>query len=327
MRLRNRQTYISTLPEGEADRSSASHITRWLYFSVLFLVFAYLVYVSFTRLTQFQGRGQVELEKTIISPERGGQITRLVVAEGQNLQKGDLMASIKASSVCSPVDKTRMEKLAFDIGLKKIEIDLLKKRIQSELATSNDYSLRRALELDRSRVKQNEQSERRIADMRLKIEALMDEVALQETAINKARPSLAVVLDPNCVEQQIRTPLSGTVHSVSHKVFEFAPRGEALVTLIANDAAVRIEAFVENKYRRHVALDTRVEVVFPDGLKTQGTIQNILSSSAAFPRKKFKDYESMESNIRLHILPVSEDDEQVWREHDRMEVTIRGFKK
>lgn len=327
MRLRNRQAYISTLPEGEPDRNRASHLTRWLYFSLLFLILAYLVYVGFTRLTQFQGRGQVEHEKTIISPERGGQITSLFVAEGQGLQKGALMASIKASSVCRPVDKTRVDKLAFDIGLKKIEIDFLQKRIQSELATSNDYSLRRALELDKSRARKDEQSERHIADLKLKIEAIMDEIALKEAAVNKAQPSSPVVSDPNCLEQQIRAPLSGTVHSVSHKVFEFAPRGEPLVTLTPNDAAVRIEAFVENKYRRHVAIDSRVEVVFPDGLKTQGTVQNIISSSAAFPRKKNKDYESLESNILLHILPVSDADEDIWRQNDRMEVIVRGFKK
>ncbi len=326
MRLRNRQAYISTLPEGEPDKNKASQITRWLYFLVLFLIVTYLFYMGFTRFTQFQGRGQVELEKTIISPERGGQILSLVVVEGEDLQRGALIARIKATSVCRPVDKTRVDKLSFDIGLKKIEIDLLKKRILSEQRATSDFSLRRALELDKSRIKKDEQSARQVADLNLKVGALMNEIALQEAIVNKAQPSLPVELDPGCVEQQIRAPLSGTVHSIAHKVYEFAPRGEPLVTLIANDAPVRIEAFVDNKYRRYIAVDMLVDVVFPDGLKTKGSINNILSSSAAFPRKKLKDYESLESNIRLHILPVSEVDEQIWRDHDRMEVTIRGFK-
>jgi len=326
MRLRNRQAYISTLPEGEPDKNKASQITRWLYFSVLFLIIGYLIFIGFTRFTQFQGRGQVELEKTIISPERGGQIVSLVAVEGQNLQRGSLMASIKASSVCRPFDKSRVDKLSFDIGLKKIEVDLLKKRILAEQTATQGFSLRRALELDKSRIKKDEQSARQVADLKLKIGALMNEIALQEAAMNKAQPSLPVALDPGCVEQQIRAPLSGIVHSVSHKVYEFAPRGEPLVTLIANDAAVRIEAFVENKYRRYIAVDTLVDVVFPDGLKTRGSINKIFSSSAAFPRKKLKDYESLESSIRLHIVPVNELDEQIWRAQDRMEVIIRGFK-
>ena len=327
MRLRNRQAYLSTLPEGEPDKNTASQITRWLYFSMLFLTMAYLVYIGFTRFTQFQGRGQVELEKTIISPERGGQVISLAVREGQDLQRGFLMARIKASTVCRPVDKTRTDKLSFDIGLKKIEIDLLKKRILSEQRARSNFSLRRALELDRSRIKQDEQAERKIVDMKLKMGALINEVALQEAALNKAQSPLPVPFDPGCVEQQIRAPLSGIVHSVSHKVYEFAPRGEPLVTLIANDAAVRIEAFVDNKYRRYIAVDMLVGVVFPDGLKTKGLINKILSSSAAFPRKEIKDYESLESSIRLHIVPVNEVDQQIWRAQDRMEVTIRGFKK
>jgi len=326
MRLRNRQAYISTLPEGEPDKNKASQITRWLYFSVLILMVAYLVYIGFTRFTQFQGRGQVELEKTIISPERGGQIISLVVKEGQGLQRGSLMASIKASRVCRPVDKSRTDKLSFDIDLKKVEIDLLKKRMLSEQSARSDFSLRRALELDRSRIKQDEQAARKIADMKLKVGALMSEVTLQEAALNKAQPPLPVALDSGCIEQQIRAPLSGVVYSVSHKVYEFAPRGEPLVTLIAYDAAVRIEAFVENKYRRYIAVDMLVDVVFPDGLKTKGSINKILSSSAAFPRKEVKDYESLESSIRLHIVPVNDVDEQIWRTQDRMEVTIRGFK-
>jgi len=326
MRLRNRQAYISTLPEGEPDKNKASQITRWLYFSVLILMVAYLVYIGFTRFTQFQGRGQVELEKTIISPERGGQIISLVVKEGQGLQRGSLMASIKASRVCRPVDKSRTDKLSFDIDLKKVEIDLLKKRMLSEQSARSDFSLRRALELDRSRIKQDEQAARKIADMKLKVGALMSEVTLQEAALNKAQPPLPVAFDSGCIEQQIRAPLSGIVHSVSHKIYEFAPRGEPLVTLIAYDAAVRIEAFVENKYRRYIAVDMLVDVVFPDGLKTKGSINKILSSSAAFPRKEVKDYESLESSIRLHIVPVNDVDEQIWRTQDRMEVTIRGFK-
>ncbi|MBQ0720827.1 MAG: HlyD family efflux transporter periplasmic adaptor subunit [Gammaproteobacteria bacterium] len=326
MRLRNRQAYISTLPEGEPDKNKASQITRWLYFLVLFLIVSYLLYIGFTRFTQFQGRGQVELAKTIISPERGGQIISLFVVEGEDVQRGSLMTKIKASSVCRPVDKTRVDKLSFDLGLKKIEVDLLKKRILFEQTATSDVSLRRALELDKSRIKKNEQSARQVADLKLKIEALMNEIALQEAVINKTQPSLPVELDAGCVEQQIRAPLSGIVHSIAHKVYEFAPRGEPLVTLIANDAAVRIEAFVDNKNRRHIAVDMLVDVVFPDGLKTKGSVNHIFSSSAAFPRKKLKGYESLESNIRLHILPVSDIDEQIWRDHDRMEVTIRGFK-
>lgn len=326
MRLRNRQAYISTLPEGEPEKNKASQITRWLYFLVLFLIVSYLLSIGFSRFTQFQGRGQVELEKTIISPERGGQIVSLVVVEGEDLKKGSLMARIKASSVCKPVEKTGVDKLSFDLALKKIEVDLLKKRILSEQTSTSDGSLRRALELDKSRIKKDEQSARQVADLKLKIEALMSEIALQEAVINKAQPPLSVELDPKCVEQQIRAPLSGIVHSVAHKVYEFAPRGEPLVTLIANDAAVRIEAFVDNKHRRHIAVDMLVDVVFPDGLETKGSVNHILSSSAAFPRKKLKDYESLESNIRLHILPVNDIDEKIWRDHDRMEVTIRGFK-
>jgi len=326
MRLRNRQAHISTLPEGEPDKNTASKITRGLYFSVLILVVAYLVYIGFTRITQFQGRGQVELEKTIISPERGGQIINLVVKEGQDLQRGSLMASIKASRVCRPVDKSPTDKLSFDIGLKKIEIDLLKKRIASEQGARSDFSLRRALELDKSRIKQDEQAARKIADMKLKLGALINEAALQKAALSKTQPPLPIALDPHCVDQQIRAPLSGIVHSVSHKVYEFAPRGEPLVTLIANDAGVKIEAFVENKYRRYIAVDMRVDVVFPDGLKTKGSIHKILSSSAAFPRKEIKAYESLESSIRLHIVPLNELDEQIWRNQDRMEVIIRGFK-
>lgn len=326
MRLRNRQAYISTLPEGEPDKNNASQITRWLYFLVLFLVVSYLVYTGFTRFTQFQGRGQVELEKTIISPERGGQIVSLNVVEGEDLQAGALMARIKASSVCRPVDKTRVEKLSYEIGLKKIEIDFLQKKNLSEQRSTDDPTLRRALELDKSRIKRDEQSARQVADLNLKIEALMNEVALQEALISKAQPSSPVDFDSGCIEQQVRAPLSGIVHSIAHKVYEFSPRGEPLITLIANDAAVRIEAFVDNKYRRFIAVNMLVDVVFPDGLKTKGSINNILSSSAVFPRKKLKDYESVESNIRLHILPVSEVDEQMWRDHDRMEVIIRGFK-
>ena len=328
MRLRNRQAYISTLPEGEPDKNKASQITRWLYFLVLFLVIAYLVYVGFIRLTQFQGRGQIEVEKTIISPLRGGQIIDLAVTRGEEIEEGALIARIQAPSSCGPVDidRSREDKLRFDINLKQLEIDLLRKRILFEKNIQDGIVVRRALELDKSRRVQKYQSTREIANLNFKIEALMQEAALQEARLKQGQSLPLVVVDPLCLDQLIRSPRVATVDSVSHKLFEFAARGEPLVTLVLNDAAVRIEAFVDNKYRRHITLGSEISVSFPDGSLSEGVVSEIVSTSAVSPRKEAKAYESLESRIRLHVVPASKADETQWRLRDRMEVTIGGFK-
>ncbi|RLA49834.1 MAG: hypothetical protein DRR42_14750 [Gammaproteobacteria bacterium] len=323
MRLRNRQSYITTLPEGEPTENQAPKITRWVYFLILFSIVGYLTYIGYARLTQFHGRGQVEIEKTIISPNHGGQVISLPLKTGDFIQQGKVIARINSSANCQQKTTSRLDKLELDIQIKKSQLSLLKKKLSAEKGTIGHQDIRRALEIDRSYSKG---SDRFITELSYKIDALNNEIILEDEALKKLKKESALISNGGCQDELIYAPFSATVTSISHRQHEFAHRGKPLITLIRENAPVQIEAFIENEYSIYASVDKEVEVVFPDGKSSRGVINEVMSSSAPFPTKVLKDYESVVSNIEILILPANKSEELIWRLYDRMEVQIRGIK-
>lgn len=323
MKLRNRQSYITTLPEGESPEKQAPKITRWIYFLLLFSIIGYLVSIGYAGLTQFQGRGQVEVEKTVLSPSHGGQVTGLFVEKGKLIKKGSAIVQIKASIGCSLEDTGRINKLKFDIALKKSQLGSLNKRLSEEEIKLDDQVVRRALEIDRRSTKG---IDRAISDLNYKTEALKNEIRLGEESLRNLNSTSAISKDSACQDEVIYAPFTSVVNSISKKRYEFATRGIPLVSLIRKNALVQIEAYIDNESDQYVSVNKKVEVIFPDKQIGQGIISEIISSSAFFQTRKWRGYESEESKVAINISPINASEAQKWKVYDRMEVQIRGLK-
>ena len=327
MKLRNRKSYITNLPEGTAPVSVKPKITQLIYFSILGLIVAYLVYIAVGRLFYLNARGQVEIEKTLISSTRGGHISTLKVREGQQLQKGDLIVRIDALKQCIPEENRQLQKLRLDIGLNEQRIVLLKVK-QAELAKlQRGGELRRALELERESVAYGRQFWREQNKLASDLALTGKELELQRAQLKRLEKNMRNQIVPSeCRAEVIRAPFAARVQVVRRRVEEFAKRGEAIVILTRNHAPVRIEAYFTEDELKYINMGKQIDVTFPDGVESTGVVKAIYSSAYSVPEREWKGYRPLTTGVRVHLFPINKNEEIHWKQYDRMEVRVRAGK-
>ncbi len=327
MKLRNRKSYITNLPEGSAPENVRPKITQLIYFAILGSIVAYILTIVGGRLLYLDTRGQVEIEKTLISSARGGNIASLAVREGQQLRKGDLIARIDAVKQCIPVQNKALYKLQLDIGLNEKRLALLKAK-QAELARmQRGGQLRRALELDRESVDFGKQYWRERNKLASDLAMTSKELELQRKQLNDMeRRAGTQIVDPECQDEIIRAPFPARVQVVRRRVREFANRGDAIVILTRNEAPVRIEAYFTEDELKHLNLGKKIDVTFPDGVESIGVVSAVYSSAYSVPEREWKGYRPLTTGVRAHLYPIDDNEKQNWKQYDRMEVRVRAGK-
>jgi len=328
MKLRNRKSYMTSLPEGEAPKNAKASITQMIYFLVLIVAVGYIVFIFAKKYWYFEEIGVVEIEKTIISSSRGGQISNIFVSEGQFIKKKEKIAVIEALRTgCHVTDDGKVNKIRFEINNNKVK----KKAIEAQLAglekEEKKFLLRRALELDRGLAKESERLRREKLTMVSDIDLLSGQINNQIQHLNNIiKAQKNVILPKECYSESIKSPFITKVSAVHKRPKEFAQRGEAIVTLIRNNAPIRIEVYLEKEILKSLNIGETLDLIFPDGVKSKGRISKIHSSAYASVQRQLEHYKPIESDIRVHLLPVNNKDRETWLNYDRMNVKVRGLK-
>jgi len=327
MKLRNRKSYITNLPEGSAPVNVKPKITQIIYFAILGLIVAYLISIGIGRWFYLNARGQVEVEKTLISSTRGGHISSIKVIEGQHLQKGDLIVRIDALKQCVPEENRPLQKLRLDIALNEQRIILLKVK-QAELdKLQRGGELRRALELERQSTGYGKQYWRDQNKLTSDLALTAKELELQQGQLTNMEKEIRNQIVPaECRAEIIRAPFASRVQVVRRRVQEYAKRGEAIVILTRNQASVRIEAYFTEDELKYISLGKQIDVTFPDGVESVGVVKAVYSSAYSVPEREWKGYRPLTSGIRVHLFPLNKSEKMNWKQYDRMEVRVRADK-
>lgn len=323
MKLRNRKGLVNHLPEGQAPVRRAPQLTRWLYFGLLFFVLGYLGYLVAQYLLYVEVRGQVEVDKTQVSPTRGGQLRDMVITEGVTVQAGQQLAAVDPDARCAPTEPDpRLAKLDYDIRLLDGRLNLQRQQLQQLRAERRRYDLRRALEMDGSRYRDLAGLERELDKLRLDIRLGDEELHLKRDT----RAQLAAEPPPprvECEPEILVAPFAARVITVHRRNHEYAGRGQPVLTLEALDAPVQIEAYADSRqYARWQAGD-HVRVLFPDGSNSKGIIDAVQSAAYNTPARQWDDYVPVEARLRIHLRPADKGASRYWRTFDRMDVTVR----
>jgi len=327
MKLRNRKTYMNTLPEGAPPENVRPRITQIIYYLILLTVLGYVIYIFGARFFYFKEKGFVEIEKTIISSSRGGKILRLMSMEGQKINKKDLIAVIAPARHCQREDDGRLQKMVYDIALNRVQLGILNKSIYALKNKLSDFSLMRALETGQQRQSERESMLRNLEKDKADAALLTGKIVLQKrqlASLTEAQGKSRLPAD--CYAEVIGAPFNGVIHSVKRKVSEFSARGAPLVTLIADKAPVRIESYLDNDQLRYLHRGNVVNIKFADGVRSKARINKIFSSANEIPERDWVHYRPVETQVRVHLVPVSSKDAALWKRYDRMEVTVRGGK-
>lgn len=326
MKLRNRKGLVNNLPEGTAPVRRGPQVTRWIYFSLLFLAFGYLVYVALQNLFYVEVRGQVEVDKTQVSPTRSGQLNGLRWKEGMRVAAGSVLARVEPDNSCSALDADpRLAKLDYDIRLLDGRLTLQRAQLRGLRDERGQYDLRRALEMDGSRLRDMNSLSRDIDKLKLDIRLAEEELMLKRDTFAQisATPQIE---RPDCQVELLRAPFDAQVITVHYRDFEYANRGAPVVTLEALDAAVRIEAYADSRqYSRWQAGDP-VQLRFPDHSESEGLIEAVQSAAYNTPARQWDEYVPVEARLRIHLRAATPEAAAHWRRFDRMDVTVRMYR-
>jgi len=88
VKLHNRKSHVTRLPEGEAPASRGSWVTKWFYYLLLLAITGYAGWHLLDYILYLEVRGQIEVEKTRLAAPRGGIVERIAVLEDQRVAAG-----------------------------------------------------------------------------------------------------------------------------------------------------------------------------------------------------------------------------------------------
>lgn len=329
MKLRNHSSFITSLPEGTPPTNIRPRITQAIYYAILLSIVGYIFYILSTKYFYFNEAGVVEVEKTILSASRGGKVLKLTVKEGHAFKNKNLLATLSASKSCgaSTTNSARINKLKFDLGLKRSKLSLLNREIKLLQNNLSTFNLQRALETGQARDASLSKLKNTLLKKQNDASLLNGEIILLKKYIkNPGSSYYANGSSLECFNESIYSPFKGVVHSIKRKLNEFSPRGEALLLLIADDAPVHIEVYLENDQLSYLQLNALLTVTFANGSETKAEIKKIHSSAFSSPEREWNHYKPSSTQIRVHLSPLNKDDAMLWKKYDRMPVNVRGAK-
>ena len=314
MKIRNRKSYLNSLPEGKAPESGLSKIVHWAYFLLLAAIVIYFVRYAYLRLTGIEGYGEVVVEQIVLSAGYGGHVAHLPVVENQEVKKGELLVQIDSLKTCSLKDRAYSLKLKLDSEIKKARIKVLKRKLKE---INSEQRIRRALEL-------NNRATRTDPDLPYEIALLEKELSIQRDLLGNLTRSEPQRISGECMDEMIYSPFDAVVKRILKKTHEFAERAESVVIIESKQASVQIEGYFSKYDLESVSIDKKMTINFPDGSEGYGYIKEIHSAAYAFPQREWEGYEPSDSRVRVHLLPVDERQAEKWKRYDLLRVQIRG---
>lgn len=318
---------MTSLPEGRAPESSKPKITQLIYFAALAGLVIYLLYVFTRQFFYFVEIGYVEVEKITISSARGGRISALKVSPGEKLERGATLAVIENHRECLEQEDNRLEKLRFDIGADRAQLDFVTVQIEQNNQTADTHTLRRALELERGILSEQNQLQRANLVLMNEADLLTQQIELKKQRLQRLENQRASVLLPQeCYDETLSAPFASSVYVMQKNAYEVVSRAESILTLVADNAPVRIEVYLDMDDLASVEIGDEVALEFPGAVKSTGVIESIFSSAYDTPGRLWDHYRPLEPQVRVHLQPIDEQQTMLWKSFDRMEVQVRGQK-
>lgn len=322
MKLRNKKSFIQRSHEGAAPAVSAAKLSHKLFILAFLIVLAYAIYLLFLEFVSYRGDGTVNIDKTLLSTNHYGKITHLPINEGEYVKKGRLLAQLSPATNCATDEQKqakqkKIAQLEHDQELNQLKLKLISGQIADLTESDARSMLRRALELDDRLLRH---------DGRI-LQKLKQEWSLLKMEISLGKEQLEYWRQQqigNCPDEYIHAPFDGVIKRVFLKVNEFSNRGQGLILIQPEDASVLIHAYVGKTDMDDLAIGKQVEVIFPDNIRSHGVVEEFSSSALTFPEVVRNDYEPVDARISVHIVPVNDDDTQLWKNYDLLRVKIRG---
>ncbi len=327
MKLHNRKSHVTRLPEGEAPASRGSWVTKWFYYLLLLAITGYAGWHLLDYILYLEVRGQIEVEKTRLAAPRGGIVERIAVLEDQRVAAGRELAVIGPQEACPPqpapkLDRADLNRAELDLALDRSRLALLEGELTGKRDRLETLDLHRALELDEERRREARDLRRELDGLEADVRLLESEIRLKAESLRAARAEV-METPPECLALTVRAPFAGRVTAVLLRPHEYLRRGQTLFILTPDEGPVRVEAYPEQDDTTRLTEGSVVMVLLPDGSRSPGWIAGLRSAAYEAADRERDDYVPVASRPRVHVLPADDATARRWRRFDRMEVHVR----
>lgn len=331
MNLYNRKSLITAAPEGKPVPSYKPNVTKWVYFMLVILLAAYLIYLLIKPYYLVEAQGLVDVEVRDVLAERDGMMLQVAVKDGQAFKKGDLLASFAAEKRCTAEPDPVLEKLSFDMQLVNNDIQALQREkaaLAAITATTTD-SMLRALEVNASLFRQQQQQQQKqqqeLDKLNLDIKKEQARLAIMSgrhsslVEAQRARPVAEA-----CLEKHIYAAEDGQVREIKVLSQDFTVKGRSILKYSPADAQVRVVFLADANLYRSFAQQSQLTVSFPDGSKSLGRVEQIESVASQISGNLNDLLSKDKVQLRMTLVPVNPADRTLWRMYERLPVSVRG---
>lgn len=359
MRIRNRKTYFTTLPEGSAPEKTSKKISTILYFCFLFAIALYILFYVGFKFIYIERKGVVEVGRHLISSKVEGTIEEVRVLMGDTVDRSQLLIKIRPSFIqatsftnrltdsqnrltdnsyreISPAASEKIMKLDNEIRLTTIELRTARENyrlLKAQAGQLIDEAFRdKLLELD-TRPKRQTGLENSINKAALKIKALKAvKQSLQKyradilkSTGNGFQPGPGKTGTPVRAGYGgvITSPVKGVVQTVFKEAGAQVFPGDALLALRQVNGKTAIHGFFKPEQVASVQKGKKVKIIFPDTSESTGIIGGHYAIAESYSKKLLDDYIPVRSEILVEIFPADTSDEEKWLHYDRMTVELR----
>ena len=321
MKLRNKKSLLTRRSEGSARHSIGSKVTQKIYLLILFGILFYLGYIALSRTFYLEERGQIEVERTILSSVHGGKIAALFGSEGKVVRQGALLVRIERDKEqCLSLSDSRVNKLILAIKANSHKRDLLKAKLSARQQLMSEGVLRRALEAEYGRAGQSRKLAEEVDELKLEIKLLDIELEQQAAMLKELEkiPGNSTA----CHDEVITAPRDGVIQAVTRELHEVVKRGEPILSFIADDATVLAETYIDDDEIAALEKGKVVSIVLPDNTHTNGVIKSVKSSAAMHAERVLDHYVPIKSRLFVMMEPKTSVDADLWKQHDRMNIYV-----
>jgi HlyD family secretion protein len=241
-------------------------------------------YVARRRAPSLVLTGIVTVNDVIVSPQVSGQISQLLVAEGDSVLPNQLLAVLAPAELRADATYYAHGAAALGAQVQASEADLAAAIAQDSEAVANLANARQVLDRDEALFRSGGLAEQELDSARTndavaqaRVVAANQQVAARRSALAAARQQQDAAraqmtkADVRLGYSEIRAPEAGVVDVRAVRVGEVVNPGQAIVTLIDPDS-LWVRADVEETYIDRIRLGDRLTVRLPSGEERIGTV-------------------------------------------------------
>ena len=229
--------------------------------------------------------GNFEAEETVLSARTSGNITEMLVTEGDTVQMGDVLAVIDTTDLA-------LSKAELESNIALLELKILaateKQRLNQTEKANMQVEERRFTKL----MEQDAATRKQLDDIEAGLRLIDNKLALAKTEISmaKAEKNMAVTkletLKANIAKCYVKAPSTGTVLSIYSGEGEFLGLGKPVLKL-GNMQQLKAVFFISGKQLKEAKLQQEISlrVDGSKGLQTYPATISYISDKAEFTPK------------------------------------------